>query len=58
MKLLNYLFFNMLGSVLECCELTGVRLKKGFKSTLIVIFGGEVCLSPKFVAIIMFLYMH
>ena len=26
MKLLNYLFFNMLGSVLECCELTGVSL--------------------------------
>ena len=22
MKLLNYLFFNMFGSVLECCELT------------------------------------
>ena len=26
MKLLNYLFFNMFGSVLECCELTGVSL--------------------------------
>ena len=26
MKLLNYLFFNMLGSVLECYELTGVSL--------------------------------
>ena len=26
MKLLNYLFFNMCGSVLECCELTGVSL--------------------------------
>ena len=26
MKLLNYLSFNMFGSVLECCELTGVRL--------------------------------
>ena len=25
---------------------------------MIVIFGGEVCLSPKFVVIIMFLYMH
>ena len=25
-KLLNYLFFNMFGSVLECCELTGVSL--------------------------------
>ena len=24
MKLLNYLFFNMFGSVLECCELTDV----------------------------------
>ena len=24
MKLLNYLFFNMFGGVLECCELTGV----------------------------------
>ena len=27
MKLLNYLFFNMFGSVLECCELTGVSLR-------------------------------
>ena len=26
MKLLNYLFFNMFGSILECCELTGVSL--------------------------------
>ena len=26
MKLLNYSFFNMFGSVLECCELTGVSL--------------------------------
>ena len=26
MKLLNYLFFNMFGSVLECCELIGVSL--------------------------------
>ena len=26
MKLLNYFFFNMFGSVLECCELTGVSL--------------------------------
>ena len=26
MKLLNHLFFNMFGSVLECCELTGVSL--------------------------------
>ena len=26
MKLLNYLSFNMFGSVLECCELTGVSL--------------------------------
>ena len=26
MKLLIYLFFNMFGSVLECCELTGVSL--------------------------------
>ena len=26
MKLLNYLFFSMFGSVLECCELTGVSL--------------------------------
>ena len=26
MKLLNYLFFNMFGSVFECCELTGVSL--------------------------------
>ena len=26
MKLLNYLFFNMFGSVLGCCELTGVSL--------------------------------
>ena len=26
MKLLNYIFFNMFGSVLECCELTGVSL--------------------------------
>ena len=26
MKLLNYLFFNMFGSVSECCELTGVSL--------------------------------
>ena len=26
MKLLNYLFFNMFGSVLECCELNGVSL--------------------------------
>ena len=26
MKLLNYLFFNLFGSVLECCELTGVSL--------------------------------
>ena len=26
MKLLNYLFFNMYGSVLVCCELTGVSL--------------------------------
>ena len=26
MKLLNYLFFNMFGSVLECFELTGVSL--------------------------------
>ena len=26
MKLLNYLFFNMFGSVLECCELTLVSL--------------------------------
>ena len=26
MKLLNYLYFNMFGSVLECCELTGVSL--------------------------------
>ena len=26
MKLLNYLIFNMFGSVLECCELTGVSL--------------------------------
>ena len=26
MKLLNYLFLNMFGSVLECCELTGVSL--------------------------------
>ena len=26
MKLLNYLFFNMFGSVLECCEFTGVSL--------------------------------
>ena len=26
MELLNYLFFNMFGSVLECCELTGVSL--------------------------------
>ena len=26
MKLLNYLFFNMFGSVLEYCELTGVSL--------------------------------
>ena len=26
MKLLNYLFFNMFGSVLESCELTGVSL--------------------------------
>ena len=26
MKLFNYLFFNMFGSVLECCELTGVSL--------------------------------
>ena len=26
MKLLNYLFFNMFRSVLECCELTGVSL--------------------------------
>ena len=26
MKLLNYLFFNMFGIVLECCELTGVSL--------------------------------
>ena len=26
MKLLNYLFFNIFGSVLECCELTGVSL--------------------------------
>ena len=26
MKLLNYLFFNMFGSVLESCELTGVCL--------------------------------
>ena len=26
MKLLNYLFFNMFGSVLECYELTGVSL--------------------------------
>ena len=26
MKLLNYLFFNMFGSVLECSELTGVSL--------------------------------
>ena len=25
MKLLNYLFFNMFGSVLECCELTGCQ---------------------------------
>ena len=30
MKLLNYLFFNMFGSVLECCELTGVSLLRGF----------------------------
>ena len=26
MELLNYLFFNMFGSVLECCKLTGVSL--------------------------------
>ena len=26
MKLLNYSFFNMFGSVLECCKLTGVSL--------------------------------
>ena len=26
MKLLNYLFYNMFGSVLECYELTGVCL--------------------------------
>ena len=26
MKLSNYLFFNMFGSVLECCEVTGVSL--------------------------------
>ena len=26
MKLLSYLFLNMFGSVLECCELTGVSL--------------------------------
>ena len=26
MKLLNYLFWNMFGSVLECNELTGVSL--------------------------------
>ena len=26
MKLLNYLFFNVFGSVLECGELTGVSL--------------------------------
>ena len=26
MKLLNYLFFNVFGSILECCELTGVSL--------------------------------
>ena len=26
MKLLNYSFINMFGSVLECCELTGVSL--------------------------------
>ena len=26
MKLLNYLFFSMFGSVLESCELTGVCL--------------------------------
>ena len=26
MKLLNYLFFSIFGSVLECCELTGVSL--------------------------------
>ena len=26
MKLLNYLFFNMFGSVLECFELTGVSM--------------------------------
>ena len=26
MQLLNYLFFNMFGSVLECSELTGVSL--------------------------------
>ena len=27
MKLLNYLYFNMFGSVLECCELTGVSFE-------------------------------
>ena len=26
MKVLNYLFFNMFGSLLECCELTGASL--------------------------------
>ena len=26
MKLLNFLFFDMFGSVLECCELTGISL--------------------------------
>ena len=31
MKLLNYLFCNMFGSVLECYELTGVSLLSSMK---------------------------